>query len=35
MIKFKRPIIEVDNMANFEFWLAMFKPRKKNGNEQP
>lgn len=24
-----RKTIEVNNMANFEFWLGMFKPRSK------
>lgn len=23
----RKPVIEVDNMANFEFWLSSFRPR--------
>lgn len=25
----KKPIIKVNNLSNFEFWLNMFKPRTK------
>ena len=29
-----KKIIKVDNMANFEFWLGMYKPRSKTWQRQ-